>query len=502
MKPDAFERMRERSPFISAIIKFQCGNAYPFLFALICAVSASLGKQVYVPCIAALTLLSVFAGLFSSDLKVFIVPAFMIYYSIGSDKPEDFYSNYYPGKYYQLFTDTRTIPSFDRSALRFFIVCLFVLALILLYKMMQKGVFKMMLSDRGMFFYGIIALDAALILNGIGGGAWSIGCLTYGLLSALVITVCYCLFYTIIKECENGISYVCITLVATSLCVLLQVLAVFVQLQRYDIFINPQFVTYDVINRHLFSTAWGLVTIVAAVIACGIPSAFYLVRNKKAPFICFLLALAFFASSIIVNTRSAMIFGGAALICGIICSLSGKNKRINRVMTLILAMIVIGFSSFVLIKVPEYIGAIIENLSLTLRLNFDTEEGMLPAMLGARYDIWVGGIKNFLSAPVFGVGFVSEGIEINRVYDHMCHNVVIEFLSSMGTVGILAFAFHLFAIFKLALKNFSANKLLLLGVPLCIIGMSLFDNFFFYPNFIIIYGAFLACAELYSEKEI
>ena len=51
-----------------------------------------------------------------------------------------------------------------------------------------------------------------------------------------------------------------------------------------------------------------------------------------------------------------------------------------------------------------------------------------------------------------------------------------------------------------SLKQFSINKLLLLALPLTIIALSIFDNFFFYPHFQIFYAIFLALAEKYCNK--
>ncbi len=494
-----FEKVRERSPVISSIIKFQSGYIYPFVFAVICALSASFGKNVYIPCILILCILTAFAGLFSSDLRVFIVPAFMIYYSIGSDKPADFYANYYKERYYVVEGDNRFVPTFEHFSLVFFIACLCLLTSILIYKMICSRVFEKMFTNWGTLFCSIVLLSISLVLNGVSGGAWRIESILYGLLSALTLIICYCLFYTIIKSMENGILYMCVVLSATAFCVLLQVLLIFVQLNRYDIFIKPISSAHDIINRELFATSWGLVTIVAAVIACGIPAALYLARNKKWPLLCFLFALLFFGSSFLVNTRSAMIFGGLSLFVGTLCALSGKNKRKMRVIVAVVFLIALIALLVLFRMIPDGGKELIKNLTLTLRLDFSNGDTFWQKLLGSRYDIWVSGIKDFLRAPLFGVGFVSGDYALNRVYDNMYHNIVIEFMGSMGIVGILAFLFHIFVILKVLLRKFSANKLLLLCVPLSILGMSLFDNFFFYPNFIIIYAAFLACAELYSE---
>ena len=71
---------------------------------------------------------------------------------------------------------------------------------------------------------------------------------------------------------------------------------------------------------------------------------------------------------------------------------------------------------------------------------------------------------------------------------------------AMGIVGCVAILMHFFELAKTFFKKFSMDKMLLLFVPLMIIGMSLLDNFFFYLEFQIFYGVFLALAEKQSEQ--
>ena len=99
-----FDKLRERCSVISFIVKLQNTALYPALFAIIVVLSATHGKEVYIPCAILLTAISIFAGLFSSDLKVFLVPAFLIYYALGSDIPDNYYAGY------------NALPPFDISS--------------------------------------------------------------------------------------------------------------------------------------------------------------------------------------------------------------------------------------------------------------------------------------------------------------------------------------------------------------------------------------------------
>ena len=171
-----FDKIRERCSVISFIVKLQNTALYPAVFAIIVVLSATHGKEVYVPCAIILSVLSIFAGLFSSDLKVFLVPAFLIYYALGSDIPKDYYAGY------------NALPPFDVSSLIPIGICIFLLAATLIYKMIKIGALKEMLRKRGFFFWGILLVDAALLLNGAFSSTWSPYNLLYGLLSAVTLT--------------------------------------------------------------------------------------------------------------------------------------------------------------------------------------------------------------------------------------------------------------------------------------------------------------------------
>lgn len=464
---------------------------YPALFAVICVISGTNGKDVYLPCIYILTALSVFAGLFSRDLKVFLVPAFLIYYAIGPDVPEDYYAGY------------NHLPPFDTASLLPFIVCLVILSATLIYRLISNGAIKEMFVKRGLFFWGIIFIDVALILNGAFSPTWRIENVIYGLMSAFVLTIFYCLFLTVIARSDGGVAYACKTLVAVGFTVSAEVMVTAYRLNINDNLIINMPSGAERINRVMLSMAWGLPTIVGAVIAVAIPAALYLARSHKYPVFHYVSAILFWAMTLFIDTRSAIIFGGIVLFVGIIlCCISGRNKKINRILSLVLiaAMLFAAFWFFVLY--PERGESMIDKMLDALRLDFDAEGNeSFSALLGSRTDIWKRGLRDFLRAPLFGSGFMSGDYAASEVYSNMYHNIFIEFMGSMGIFGLLAFLIHLKHGLEAIIRRYSLDKLLLLSVPLCILGMSLVDNFFFYPNFQIIYAAFLACAEVSLEHK-
>ena len=319
-----FDKLRQRCPAISFIVKLQNTALYPALFALVTVISATHGKEVYIPCIIFLTAVSIFAGLFSSDLKVFLVPAFLIYYALGSDLPADYYAGY------------NALPPFDISSIIPLGICIFLLASTLIYRLVTAGALKEMLQKRGFFFWGIILMDAALLLNGAFSKSWSPYNLMYGLLAALTLTLFYGLFLTVIARSEDGVAYACKVLVAVGYAVSAEIIIIAHRLNVHDnlFFINSD--GYEKVNRVMLSLSWGLPTIIGAVIAVSICGCLYLARSRRFPLFTLFSAVFFWFMTLFIDTRSAIIAGGFVLVFGVLmCCIGGRNKILIRVLSCI-----------------------------------------------------------------------------------------------------------------------------------------------------------------------
>ena len=497
-----FEKARQRCGVISAIVKFQNGRLYPFLFAALCAFSACHDKRVYLPCMFILVALSVFAGLFSPDLKVFIVPAFTIFYSMGADIPSDYYDKFYE-KYLPVQAETwrMTLP-FDRSSLLPMVLCVVLLALVLFYRLIQSGILRDMLKLRGKLAASILILDAAFLTNGLFSQRWRVESLLYGVLFAVTVTVFYFAMREIIRRGEDGIAYACRTLVATGLCVCAQLGVIAYRLSEKGLLLLDFGESSKRIAREFLSTAWGVVTITGAVLVICLIAAFYLARDEKFPVFYIGCAFLFLLCCVFINARWAMLVGGILFIVGcVFCCANGKNKKTNRIVTLFLVLLAVAIAVSFFLLDAERRGKLFSDLAQVMRFNFNTaENGFWQGVLGIRYDIFALGLQDFASAPLFGAGFLSGDYPANLVYDKMYHNIIIEFLGSMGAVGILAFIYHVFVILKRTKSCRNDARAFLVLFPFAVIVLSLLDNFFFYPIFNIYYATFLACVELASVE--
>lgn len=492
-----FDKIREKNKIIAILVKLQNSTLYPILFAFVCIISGVSGKEVYLPCIWLLTALVLFSGLFSDDFKVFLVPAIMIYYAIGFDVIDDYFF------YADATLDSMT---FDPSSLPHFIICVALIVAVLIWRIISSGLIKDIISKRGLFFWGIIAIDIALILNGIFSPHWKPINILYGLMIGAGLTIFYCIFLVLLSHSKNVISYACKTLVCAGIVVSVQTLIILIRLLMGDgLSIQDLLNGWISDNRLMLSLSWGLPTITGAVMALSIPAALYLARNCRFPIVSCSLALLFLVMSVVIDTRAAILFGGIAFFVGIIiCCFKNKNKIQNRAFTISLFSIGLIATVVFLITADSPKETVLKIFD-SLRLDFIfSENKSFTSIFGARAGIWLDGLKHFLSAPIFGVGF-SLGRDTTNLYsynifDIMYHNVIIEFLGSMGIVGILAFLFHLKHGVEIAFRKFSWDRILVLFVPVLVLLMSLLDNFFFYPNFAIIYAVFLACAELMLEE--
>ncbi len=480
------QKAYERSGIIRIFVKFQNSIFYPVMFAALCIIAGLNDKTVYLPIMWTMCGFVILSALLSTDNKVFLAPMLMAYYSLGCDS-EVFAFNDDGSKIY--------LQSFDIEAFKQICLCGVVMALAVIIRLIADGSIARAFRKRGSFTLGILLLDVVFIINGIFSPNYDIKNLGYGALFALSLTLVYFIVIAMLDRSENAITYACKCLVCTSYVALCQLsVSAFKMYKAGGLFIYGESIEIIGINRQ--TLGWGVATIVGAVIAVGIPAAMYLAKNCKFSIVAYVSALLFLAGTVLVNTRSAMIVGTLFfLVCVVICCAKGKNRWFNLIYTVLLIVIICGALLYI-DKIVLPLNEFFDKILNILRFDEIENDGRIP--------LFKNGIEDFRSSWLFGVGFKDGGytadIVKNNVYSRMYHNIIIQFLGSMGIVGIAAFFVHIKHLGEVTVRRFSLDKLLLVFVPLMIISMSMFDNFFFYANFQIIYSVFLAIAEISLEQ--
>ena len=485
-----FDKIREKSKIISFIVRLQNTALFPALIALLAAISGLGNKDVYIPCMSAIVVLCAFAGLFSPDLKVFLVPMLVGYYSIGVDQ-----------------THKYALATFDTASIPFFAACIGILFVILIYRIVASGYLREMLIRRGLSFWGIIFVDVALIFGGALSPEWTFSSFLFGVAIAAMLTLSYMLAVVILAHSDDGIAYACKSLVCLGYLIMIQV---FVTAYRshldgmlFELMPNGNYL----INRSAFQLSWGLATIIGAAMIPAIIAAVYLMKNRRFPLISLLSAVVFMMTVICIDTRSAMLTGALALLFGFaFACITGRNKRFNRIaIASLVGAVGVGVGLFALFNFSAF-SALIDEIFRFLRLEFDPDSShSIISVFSGRIELWQEGWRDFLASPLFGRGFAFGAMTGDMVstnpFSNMYHNVFLQFLASMGVLGVLMLLVHLRSFLELFFRYCSLNKIILLFIPASILLMSMVDNFFFYPNFIIVYTVFLAAVEIDLEHK-
>lgn len=480
-----FRSLREKSAVIRFLVNAQKTPWYPALFALLCVISGINDHTVYVPVLWILTLFHLFSVLFADDNKVFFTPLFMIYFALGCDTNTDAFTT----------SNGEMLAFMDKGAFKHIVAICIICVGSLISRLIVDGSVIATFKRRRFFTWSIIAMDVAFLANGVFSPVYQTDNFGVGALIAAGFTAVYFLAVGITEKSEDPTTYACYAMLGAAYVALLQIIHVVIEQYRSgNLILSYSFTDVDKINKDALTLGWGISTVVAAAFALGIPAAMYLAKNRKGCFFTYFSAPIFILGTVIINCRAAMIIGIAAfIVCAAVSCFTGKNRVQIRIYSSILVALMLGAIVYVHFTIKP-ISSLIHEIFALLRLESDT--GIIDVR---RRLLWENGIKDFKLSPLFGVGFKDGGYSVKlqseNFYSNMYHCILIQIPAAMGIVGCLAFILHIFHLAKLSLKKFSADRLILLMVPFMIIGMSLVDNFFFYANFQIFYGVFLALAE-------
>lgn len=484
---ECLAEMKKRPKFIDAIEKFQLSGAYPVFFAILCTISGLGNKYVYLPIISILALAILFSVLFVRDNKVFITPIFMIYYSMGTDNAQAFATS-----------NGDVLAAFDSDGFAGICILAAIITIPFIVRLIADGSFAIAFKKRSFLSYGLLALDISILLGGAFSDRWTFESFIYSLIIIAGLNLFYIILSSIIQRSDSKIiPYACQIFVFACLIISAQVIVTAIKAHSAgDLIYYEASMDRWLIQRLNFFFSWGIPTIVGAITSLGIPAALYLAKNKRFPLFYHACAILFFAISIIVNTRSALIVGGLFWIVGVVIIIFvGKNKKFNLFFLLsLLSVFLGGVLLFACIQGKEVLIEFFWEFGKTLR--FD--------LISDRVLLYQKGIDDFFISPIFGVGFAKgvshSGNISNNFFSNMYHCLVIQMGVSAGIAGLIALIIHVKDIFILGIKKFSIDRLFILSVPIMILCMSMVDNFFFYLNFQIPYVAFLILAQKHMEK--
>lgn len=477
---DFFKNIREKSRAVAAVAAWQKTIWFPAVYAVLGVVSCSFGMAAYIPVYYIFMLLTVFAALFCEDSKVLLAPLLISYFAVGGDGILN---------YGQAITDVSLF--FEPAGLVNMYIVGSVMAAAILFRLIADGTIAAVFRRRGLLTWGFLALAAAMLLNGIFSAAWEPLDLAWGLFMAVGLLLAYFIVLAMSDKTENIVGYllrVCL-IVGLMICaeewILMGRLAadgMLLELDEAGKWTGGFVRDYQVLG-------WGVSTYAAGMLAILIAPTMALAYSNRRGVWYYLAAVVMFLTIILLNARTAMLMGGIILLaCMIICCF-GTNRKQNRIVfaAIAAAALVCVAGIWAVMGTNDFFGFIAE------MLRFDQGDNH-------RFERWANGWKDFLSAPIFGVGFMDGAATDPSMYSNMYHNIFVQLIGALGVFGLLAFLFHIIQVAVLCVRKFRLERFLVLLGAAAVILTSLLDNFFFFFSVQLFYGAFLAAAELMLEK--
>ncbi len=454
-------KIRDRT-FLQKITNFFDGDLYPIIYAALVLVCSFTGMEIAFFVLATVVIL--FTTLFCRDTKSMIVPVVLTVYAVS-----------------QMHTPQ---PPYDsdflyRPSVLILFGCLFavVLAMTIFRMIACKGtgnVFRTHTKAR----YGLFAMGAVLILNGLFYKEYTAANLLIGLALAFSFVYFYIYIYNTLEWTENTAVYVARVIALAGAVIIVQ----FLELMLID---QPQ-------NKNDLVLGWGMSNNIGGMLAMFMPACFYLAYKCRAGLAYYILGIAEYAVVVRTLSRTALLVGAMVLVASIVLlCIRGRNVRSIRIFNIVLAVALL-----LCIVIPNPLWELVEHYIVA---GFDDS---------GRYDIWLNGLKNFLRAPVFGVGFYTPiapdySYEIeNWVFPDMYHNTFIQMLAACGIVGLAAYVFHVVQGILLMFRKTTSERLFFFLVIFSLSAMSLLDNHLFHVFPVLVYSMLFAFSEKDYEKTV
>ena len=330
-------------------------------------------------------------------------------------------------------------------------------------------------------FYGLLALCGAFLLNGLFSQNYTPMNLFFSGLIALILLAIYLLFTLYIQFDRKCMDYLAYCLVISGLLICAELILAYVTTVRFE---NGEIVKGSVV------LGWGVWTTIGGMIAFLMPTCFYFAASHRRGWVGYLLGLFMYVCILLSQSRGALLMGSLALaLCLFYLFFFGKNRKQNRIFTLIIALGAIA----VCLLFSQKMLTLIQNF---LQYGFGDN---------GRFDIWKIGFEHFLDDPVFGSGFYDSYVteEWERTVDpYLYHNTIVQLFGATGLVGVVAYAYHRFTTVRLLLRRPTEGNVFLGIAILTLLLFSLLDVLFFklYPS--VFYATMLAFMERDRDFEV
>ena len=433
--------------FKNLLSKFINGYSYPVFIALVVLLGHTFSIEIFS---FYLIVLSAIFGMFvcNNDLRFLVSPVLMIVFCVSEKS-----SNLGAGKLFH-----------NSSLIQIFIIAsLFAVSLIAYLLIKRKSLNTSNLLKSRMF-YAFIVFSVGIALNGLFvKEAFSFSNFLYALAIIGSLLGIFVAFYVTIDFSKDFKKYLVFVLYIASLVVLLEFITLFLNGQ-------VKFSDGKIIKESVI-TGWGIWNNIGCMLTMLLPIHFYLASfAKKFGFVFYFTGvISYFAIALSLSRSSLLVSTILIAICIIFSCFYGKNKLINKIITLL--FIILGITFVIL-----FWNKIATVLNDYLVRGFSDN---------GRFKIYITGLFKYFEYPIFGTGFFSYATHQSGWLPFGYHNTIIQMLASCGTVGMAAYIYHRYKTIQICYQKRSAQNF---PLYLCLLGLlltSLLDVHFFniYPAF-------------------
>lgn len=342
------------------------------------------------------------------------------------------------------------------------------------------------ISQKGLLI-SLVILCVALCLNGAFNAEYTVQNLAFATSFPLALLGTFLLFSLFVDFKNGATEHFLFCMVLAGMLVVVQFAYVFACTDMIQFDENGNVMKWSIF------LGWAVHNSFAGLLTMLIPACFYFAATHRFGWIFYGLGLLELLAVVASQSRAATLVGAlTVLLCMIAVCFYGRNKRINRFITL--GIVAVGILGVVFLW--DKISGLFYNL---LSNGFDDN---------GRYEIWKTGIDQFLAHPIFGAGFYDDGITAQeilewnlQIYPNLYHNTFIQMLGTAGIFGFCAYLWHRFCTVRLVLTRPNFAKTMLAIGMLSLMLFCLLDVLFFITYPLLYYALFLVFMEHAEETQ-
>lgn len=349
------------------------------------------------------------------------------------------------------------------------------------------------LKEKRCLMSGMLILSATYLLSGLGIEQYPQifrQNLLFSVLQCIAICLMYFLFAGSVRWEQTSRDYLAWVGMCVGLVVIPQLLENYLSGRIF-------MAGTGTIDRELIYAGWGMHNNMGALMAMMLPCPFYLARYHKKGWVFNILATVLMVGVVLSCSRTSIMVGVAVYALCVFLLLRRKDQRKANLQVYLVAFLALfGCSILFFDKLKDIFDLFFEELFI----------------VSQRDNLFHYGIKQFMSAPVFGGSFFPQGeyvpwdwstsASFSSFFPPRWHNTLVQIGASCGIVGLLAYSIHRIDTIRLLFNDRSPEKLyiaLSIGVLLC---CSLLDCHFFNIGPVLFYSMGLAFAEKIHRSQI